>query len=530
MTPAEIVRPRAYSYVRFSSAEQAAGDSLRRQTQKAEEYAAKHGLILDDKLNIRDLGVSAFRGANVAMGALGDFLSLVQHGDIPKGSYLLAENIDRISRDVITEAMTTLTMLINSGITLVTLGDGRSYSRESINQSPFVIMEPIMGFIRANDESKRKQELLRAAWHGKRLKLKDGGKPMTKLCPSWLRLKDDRSGYEVIEGRAEVVRRIFDTTLAGVGQNAIAATLNREGVPVFGSGDRWHGAYLHKVLRNEAVVGRFTPRRREHGPDGKSIRPTAGETIEGYYPAVVDTETWERVRSMNSGRTTYATKGAALANILAGLSVCPKCGGTMTRVNKGSEKKRGKPYLVCIRAKTGAGCVYKAAPLHQIEDAIVEKAEEFLATMPSEDAHLEEEWQRLLNSEVGHEEAISNTIDAIKAHGHSQALLGTLRQLEADRDEIKRKLIEVGEKAIAATTNRTKNTLDKLVEGLKAEPRDIPAINATMKQLFDRVEIDWPSGRLWFHWRHAPGEMTGITYDYGFTKEEGTFTAADYQK
>ena len=165
-TSASPTRPRAFSYVRFSTPEQAKGDSFRRQTEKAAAYAAKHGLILDDKLNMFDPGVSAFRGKNVEMGALGDFLSLVEHGDIPKGSYLLAENIDRISRDVIMEAMTTLTTLINRGITLVTLSDERAYSREIVNASPFAIMEPIMGFIRANYENKRKQELLRASWRG----------------------------------------------------------------------------------------------------------------------------------------------------------------------------------------------------------------------------------------------------------------------------------------------------------------------------------------------------------------------------
>ena len=134
-----------------------------------------------------------------------------------------------------------------------------------------------------------------------------------------------------------------------------------------------------------------------------------------------------------------------------------------------------------------------------------------------------------MNADEGHDQEISNTIDAIKAHGHSQALLNTLRQLEGDREEIKRKLVDVGERAIAATTNRTKKTVEKLVNLLNPEEgrsRDVPAINATMKQLFEKVTVDWPSGRLWFYWKHAPGDVTGITYDHGFRKEEGTFIAS----
>ena len=55
-------RPRAYSYIRFSTPEQMKGDSLRRQTEAAEKYAAINGLDLDDELTFRDLGVSAYTG------------------------------------------------------------------------------------------------------------------------------------------------------------------------------------------------------------------------------------------------------------------------------------------------------------------------------------------------------------------------------------------------------------------------------------------------------------------------------------
>ena len=221
------------------------------------------------------------------------------------------------------------------------------------------------------------------------------------------------------------------------------------------------------------MIGRFTPRRRERGPDGKVTRPPAGEAVKGYFPPIVDAEIWERVKGMTSGRSAYAPKGTAMANMLAGLAVCPKCGSTMTRVNKGSKQR---PYLVCIKAKTGDGCEYRATPCHRIEDAVARKAMEFAMTMPSPDETLEAEWQRLLNEEEGHDAAISDTIDAIKAAGHSPALISTLQQLEADGQEIRRKLVEVGERVTASLTNKVQNTVEKLVEGLEAEPRDVPAI------------------------------------------------------
>lgn len=66
---ADAVLPRkAYSYLRFSAPEQANGDSFRRQTLLALEYAEKHNLILDETLTFHDLGVSAYRGLNAKSG------------------------------------------------------------------------------------------------------------------------------------------------------------------------------------------------------------------------------------------------------------------------------------------------------------------------------------------------------------------------------------------------------------------------------------------------------------------------------
>src|SRR5437867_425154 len=93
----------AYSYIRFSSRQQAEGDSLRRQTEKAEDYCQRKGWTLDASLTLRDLGVSAFRGDNALLGNLGVFLAAVKKGTVPAGSVLIVESFDRLSRQGIDE-------------------------------------------------------------------------------------------------------------------------------------------------------------------------------------------------------------------------------------------------------------------------------------------------------------------------------------------------------------------------------------------------------------------------------------------
>jgi DNA invertase Pin-like site-specific DNA recombinase len=62
---------KAYSYVRFSTPEQAKGHSLQRQTDAAKAWAAASGVALDEELTLQDKGVSGFTGANKETGSRG---------------------------------------------------------------------------------------------------------------------------------------------------------------------------------------------------------------------------------------------------------------------------------------------------------------------------------------------------------------------------------------------------------------------------------------------------------------------------
>src|SRR5437588_1867563 len=96
--PPSPTRPQAYSYIRMSTDVQLKGDSLRRQLEKSRAYAESHNLELVEDFRLEDLGVSAFKGANADNGALGKFLEAVRANAIQKGSYLLVESLDRLSR------------------------------------------------------------------------------------------------------------------------------------------------------------------------------------------------------------------------------------------------------------------------------------------------------------------------------------------------------------------------------------------------------------------------------------------------
>ena len=114
-------KPKAYSYLRFSTPEQESGDSVRRQIANAENWAKNQGIDLDDILKFEDRGISAYRGLNRIKGALGNFLNLVKEGKIPYNSYLIVENLDRLSRENVIYALLQFLSIIQQGIRIVTL-------------------------------------------------------------------------------------------------------------------------------------------------------------------------------------------------------------------------------------------------------------------------------------------------------------------------------------------------------------------------------------------------------------------------
>jgi DNA invertase Pin-like site-specific DNA recombinase len=294
------VKPRAYSYLRMSTDVQLKGDSRRRQLEASKAYSEKHELELADDAQLEDIGISAFKGANVSDGALGQFLAAVKAGTVERGSYLLVESLDRLTREKILRAQALFLSIIDSGIILVTLGDGRVYRAETTNAVDLITSLVIME--RAHEESKTKSMRVGAAWKNKRVKAAEG-QPMTARCPAWLRLSPDRRSYGPIPERVEIVRQIFSDTAAGLGMFSIATRLNKAGVPAFEGKNGWHRSYIAKTLQNRAVLGEFQPHVKVDG-----MRIPDGEPIGGYFPAIISEQLFSFRRSIREHRENLAAR------------------------------------------------------------------------------------------------------------------------------------------------------------------------------------------------------------------------------
>ena len=353
---------KAYSYVRFSTPKQAQGDSYRRQLQQARDYCTTHNLVLDDK-TIEDFGVSAFRGSNRTDGALGRFIDAVKSGEIEKGSYLLVESVDRLSRQAIEEALTQFLEIVREGIVIVTLSDNQVFRSGEVDFTKLIVS--IVYMARANDESEMKSRRSRAAWSNGRQQARENNKVIANSrLPSWLTLEGDK--IVPIPERVAIVNEMFQMARSGQGYQQIAKIFRDKDYKTFGQGKAWRPAGIQSVVKSRAVIGEFQPHIIYEGK-----RVPDGDPLFGYYPTVVSPAIFAEVQHIVDKRNNHSGsyRKGLYNNLFSGVIRC-QCGELLRFHNKGS-KGQVRNYLVCPMEGV-TGCELPYLPYNRIEPQLLQ--------------------------------------------------------------------------------------------------------------------------------------------------------------
>lgn len=313
-----------YIYSRVSLEIQTDGTGLERQKSLALDWLSKHPEYQLAEV-LTDDGRSAYKGHNLSAGALGEFIQRCQFGEIPENSLLLVEAIDRISRRSVDEQRELWRKLkeLKINIAVAKFGD-KVFKWDDKFELGYDIQLTVMMDL-AHQESKQKAERIRAA-HARNF-----GVTKSKMCPYWLRLNDDKSDYFIIEEKANVVRKIFQMKLDGMGADSIVRALRKEGIKT--SSGRWFNVgTVRKYLKNERVMGWLRKTSTVYTDDGRTERQPTNQVIKDYYPAIISEEEFNAVQ-MSFKKMTSGKRGK-IANPLRGLMECPKCGRVMTLSNK----------------------------------------------------------------------------------------------------------------------------------------------------------------------------------------------------
>jgi len=323
-----------YSYIRFSSKKQEHGDSFRRQTKLADKWIAKNNHTLAD--SFLDPGVSAYRGKHTHKKALSRFLAFVEEGTIKKGSILLIESLDRLSREGVYDAYALFLQILNSGIKIAVLRPFEMvYDRRKSDDFISILM-PIISFYLAHLESKQKSDRVGSAWEDKRA-LASKTKPISRRRPSWLDWDGEK--FVINKAAAEAVRYIYQACIDGAGGRVILEGLNKRYKPI-GRSKKWNGSFIQKVLNDRAVIGEWQP----HSFTEEGQRVPVGKVIKDYYPAIIDEGTFFRAQQSKAQRYKQRSPSEGFINLFAGLTYCAVDGQKMHLTRSRATRSNGETY------------------------------------------------------------------------------------------------------------------------------------------------------------------------------------------
>jgi DNA invertase Pin-like site-specific DNA recombinase len=324
----------AISYLRFSSTKQKKGASYDRQIEATEKFCAENNLKLIDQ--IEDQGISGWNEENLEeTAALGKLIKLIESGQIKKGTTLIVENLDRITRANVNTAIHLVTGILEKGIEIVTTMDGKRYRK---NCNPTDLMIAIIYLTRGNDESETKSKRVKQSWQRKRQLINDGKFVKLTQHPNWLKVENNK--YVENEEATKLVKRIFEMYTSGIGSHLISKQLNKEGLPPFSrTGKRFTFSSIERLLKNSAVIGKC-----------EVVSPPK----ENYYPRIISDGVWYQAQSMREKNNHYkgTRNDSDKVNFLAGIIFCQTCSNSMVRYSCGKQNKRYH-YLVCSAAKYG---------------------------------------------------------------------------------------------------------------------------------------------------------------------------------
>jgi DNA invertase Pin-like site-specific DNA recombinase len=447
MSAATAATPLAYSYIRFSTPDQLKGDSLRRQTEATAAWCERHGVALDTRTTLRDLGVSAFKGKHRKddKHALAGFLKLATQGRVPQGSYLVIENLDRLSREDERTALRLWMDILDAGINVVQLHPETVFRHEKSDMLD--VMRAIIELSRGHSESAMKSQRNGDTWEQKRKaaragqaqppRRKDGRvtAALTSQLPAWV---EDKGGkLRLIPAKARAVRRVYELAATGLGTTAttgmgaarIVKTLQREQVPGVATSGTWSRAYVSLLMADRRTVGEFQPKHADGTP--------AGDPIPGYYPACVTEQQWQAARVSRQGRKNPRGRPARHVNVFAGLLFNAR---DQDRYYIAARTNNGKHRRVLI----AHGACENGAPVHAFPLDVFERA--VLGQLRELDP------KDILGDEPGQDEVVelSAELEAVRLRQEklaaeleaevSTALVKASRALDAREKELRERL------------------------------------------------------------------------------------------
>ncbi|HBN8460393.1 TPA: recombinase family protein [Pseudomonas aeruginosa] len=503
--------PKAYPYIRFSSDKQKDGLSIQRQTEAIEAYlAANPHLEVDKSLNLEDLGKSGYAGRHLQKGgALYLFLEKIKSGEIEKGSVLIIEHFNRLSRLKLHKAMDLFNEILRHGIDIAVLDEKQIFTAESISSIDYI--KAVLKFDLAHEESKDKSKKGKDNWKFKKEALRNSQNPQierlnfTKTLPLWLEKTD--AEIVVNEQKAETIRLIFRLCIENNGYMRIATHLNQSKTPrLDASNGPWTLDIVKRLLHNRALLGEYQPRKTVEieGRARPIYVPNEEDPIKGVYPAVIDEDTFNAAHNgLTSRKSTGGGRRADMPNLFVKLLKCDECGGSI-KFQRHNNKYKDYYYLKCFNSLYGH-CVSLGTRSWRY-DHFEEMFFKFSGKLNLDEIFKKNEQSKIIQKEITaltakhnkKKEKIAEVLEQIEAMEFSKSLYALISKLESETEELETKikqkyqeLSSVKQEELDRRINDFKDINSLLLQSTEVETRE--KINNHLRGLIENIALDFKS-------------------------------------
>ena len=492
-------------YGRYSSRSQASGTSEERQTDLADQWAARSGIAFTDRLV--DRAMSGFHGAHRKHGDFGTLLQQVKAGAIPTPALLVLVEGDRAGREDVDVQLESLVLgLLRGGVDLFVVDANLHLNLERWRTDLGAQIQLQAILHGANAYSRRLSARMKDAHARGRARIKAGTVTRPGWAPSWIDLQGDQW---ILNPYAATVRRVLEL-INHHGYNLTANLLTAEGLQP-PRGKRWTQGNVASLVQSEAIAGgRITLRR-----DPSSV-------VWGYYPALMPKLEWQALLARIAARDGSGSHSGNQRNINfigQGIAICASCGRAVGgRVSSYRQKDgtRIRCRYVRCRGRQEQICSAAAIPLDDVHMHLLSrlKLTELAQLFPQQ-----QQSTAALRDEITAVEQQLDQQHAIAANGQQQittllasapdavpVIAQAVAAAQQQAEQLETKLHAMRHQLQAAESNALQQlstelqervaTLQQLFLNQQDGPEDRRQINVMLRRLGLRIHIDQPNQQV----------------------------------
>jgi DNA invertase Pin-like site-specific DNA recombinase len=332
-------------YCRFSKDEGQIGDSSSIQTQKCmlEDYCQNNGFLVHD-FYVDD----GFSGLNFNRLSFERMLNDIDQGKI---NMVITKDLSRLGRDYIQSGYYTEIYFQNKKVRYIAVNDGFDSNKDDNDIAPF---KHILNDMYSKDLSRKVKS-------AKRQRMKNGYYISGQTPYGYKVNPDNRNQLIVDEEAAEVVKQIYNLSLAGYSAKKIAQNLTETQILTPGAyklknGDtrftrhvskhsetKWGRETVQLILKDRVYMGDMENHKSEkvsyklkkyvNVPKNQRI------VVEDTHEAIISREDWNKVQQLINTR--HKQPHNNFENLFRGVVYCLDCG---CKLNLQSPVKNGKRY------------------------------------------------------------------------------------------------------------------------------------------------------------------------------------------